>query len=58
MNRKDRLQHILEAIPGLSDFRLSLIDGIITILERKRLRDSGERQEWLRRVCGHGDSGK
>ncbi|MBP9222545.1 MAG: hypothetical protein KBF76_01670 [Verrucomicrobiales bacterium] len=42
MNRKDRLQHILEAIPGLSDFRLSLIDGIITILERKRLRDSGE----------------
>jgi len=33
MNREQRLEHLLQAIPGLSDFRLSLIDDIISVLE-------------------------
>lgn len=34
MHREQRLKHLLQAIPGLSDFRLSLIDDIISVLER------------------------
>ena len=33
MNREQQLEHLLKAIPGLSDFRRSLIDDIITVLE-------------------------
>lgn len=34
MNREQRLEHLLQAIPGLSDFRLSLIYDIISVLEQ------------------------
>lgn len=34
MNRECRLKHLLKSIPGLSDFRLSLIDEIVAVLER------------------------
>ena len=34
MNREQRLNNLIQAIPGLSDFRLSLVDDIISVLER------------------------
>lgn len=36
MNRKERLEHLISAIPSLSDFSLSLVDNIVLVLEQPK----------------------